>query len=211
MIRSSSCTTHIPSGVDEKTYYFSPQNELQTQLLFSLWIYCAETISDIAQILDCDSSLHFALLRLQLVELIRECTSTPTGDITPALTFATTHLAPRAPSSPEFLQDLEQTMTLLIFPPDNLTPQLAAILEPKLRYEVAKRVNEAILCSLGERNRSKLLDIVKTRLWAEKKARDAKKEIPERLEIGLDPRGGSAFPRDDSMMHGNGDMEAMTA
>ncbi|MCJ1385327.1 hypothetical protein MMC17_008449 [Xylographa soralifera] len=163
------------------------------------------------QILDRDSALHFALLRLQLIELIRNCTVTPDGDITPALTFATTHLAPRAPTSPEFLQDLEQTMALLIFPPDNLAPPLAALLDTKLRKDVAKRVNEAILQSNGERTRSKLLELVRTRAWAEQKARDAKKDIPDRIDIGLDPENDGRDPEGDSVMHGNGEAGSTTA
>jgi len=79
------------------------------------------------QVLDSNPSLHFALLRLQLVELIRTCNSISGGDITPALTFATTRLAPRASVNSEFLGDLERTMALLVFPPDNLEPELAAL------------------------------------------------------------------------------------
>ncbi|MCJ1394255.1 hypothetical protein MMC18_007133 [Xylographa bjoerkii] len=175
-------------------------------------IYCGdiqtaiERINELnPQILDRDSALHFALLRLQLIELIRNCTITPDSDITPALTFATTHLAPRAPTSPEFLQDLEQTMALLIFPPDNLAPPLAALLDTKLRKDVAKRVNEAILQSNGERTRSKLLELVRTRAWAEQKARDAKKDIPDRIDIGLDPETDGRDPEGDSVMYGNGE------
>ena len=160
------------------------------------------------QILDQDTPLHFSLLRLQLVELIRTCTSITNGDISPALDFATTHLAPRAPTNPEFLQDFERTMALLIFPPTDLASPLAALLEPSLRKDVAKRVNEAILSSQGERTKSKLLELVKTRAWAEKKAREAKKDLPERIDLGLDSdlRGHSG--REDSVMHGNGDAEA---
>jgi glucose-induced degradation protein 8 len=160
------------------------------------------------QILDQDSSLHFALLRLQLIELIRTCTSTPDGDIIPAINFATTYLAPRAPSSPAFLQDLEQTMALLIFPPESLTPPLAALLDPDLRKGVANRVNEAILSSQGERTRSQLLELIRTRFWAEQKCRDAKRDIPEKISLGLEP----ATENDgtvDSVMVGNGDTEAM--
>lgn len=164
----------------------------------------------IVKILDRDASLHFALLRLQLVELIRASTSVPDGDITPALEFATTQLAPRAPTSPEFLQDLEQTMTLLIFPQDNLAPSLAAILDPSLRKEVANKVNEAILQSQGEKTRSKLLEMVKTRAWAERKAREMKKDIPDRIDIGLDPDREHG-EREDSVMQGNGESELMTA
>jgi hypothetical protein len=69
------------------------------------------------QILDTDPSLHFALLRLQLIELIRACTSSSTSDITPALNFASSQLAPRAATNNDFLKDLELTMSLLIFLP----------------------------------------------------------------------------------------------
>ena len=157
------------------------------------------------QILDRDSSLHFALLRLQLVELIRTCTQTPNGDITPALTFATTHLAPRAPTSPEFLKDLEQTMALLIFPPDGLAPPLARLLDPGLRAEVAQRVNEALLRAGGERTRSRLCDLIRTRFWAERMNRDEKRDLPERIDLGLDV----GKEGEDSVMQGNGEAEAM--
>ena len=79
------------------------------------------------------------------MELIRIYNATPGGDITPALTFASTQLAPRAPTNKEFLEDLERTMALLIFPPDSLEPPLAALLQPELRRTVADRVNKAIL------------------------------------------------------------------
>lgn len=153
--------------------------------------------------------MHFALLRLQLVELIRTCTATPHGDISPALTFATTHLAPRAPTNPAFLEDLERTMALLIFPPENLAPPLAALIDPKLRKDVAQRVNEAILVSQGERTRSKLLELVRTRLFVEQKAREQKKDIPDRLDLGLDTDMDDHDSREDSIMHNNGEAEAI--
>jgi len=157
------------------------------------------------QILDQNPSLHFSLLRLQLVELIKTCTAVPNGDISPALLFAQTQLAPRAPQSPQFLEDLERTMALLIFPPDNLAPSLAALLDRNLRKDVAEHVNEAILLSQGERTKSKLLELVRTRAWAEQKARDAKKDLPERINLGLDPENNSQDMQGDSMMHENGE------
>lgn len=163
------------------------------------------------QVLDQDSALHFSLLRLQLVELIRTCTATPNADISPALTFATTHLAPRAPTNPEFLEDLERTMALLIFPPDNLAPPLAALLDPNLRKDVAKRVNEALLQSQTERTKAKLYDLVKLRAWAEQKAREAKKDLPERIDLGLDPSRTGDDKGQESGMHSNGEGEAMVA
>ena len=59
--------------------------------------------------MDENGPLHFALLRLQMVELIRTCTASPGGDITPALEFATAMLGPRAAQDEQFLEDLEKT------------------------------------------------------------------------------------------------------
>lgn len=140
------------------------------------------------QILDRNESLHFKLMQLQLIELIRKCMATKDGDIGPALSFATTHLAPRAPTRESFLTAFEETMALLIFEPATLTPKLAELLDYRKRKEVAHQVNEAILQSQGERANSKLLELVRTRVWAENRARAAKKDIPEELEVGLDTR-----------------------
>ena len=99
-------------------------------------------------------------------------------------------------------------MALLIFPPDNLAPSLAALLDPSLRKDVAKRVNEAILLSQGERTKAKLFELVRTRVWSEQKAREAKKDLPERIDLGLDPvQDGDK--NQESSMHSNGEGEAM--
>jgi hypothetical protein len=168
------------------------------------------------QILDENPSLHFALLRLQLVELIRKCSSTPDGDISPALEFATSQLAPRAPTDPQFLEDLERTLSLLIFPAENLAPSLAPLLHPDLRKEIATRVNEAILQSQGARKEARLRNLVKLRAWAEQKAREAKKNIPDKLDIGLDGNGNTvntgengAGATSDTVMTSNGDVDPM--
>lgn len=121
-------------------------------------------------------------MRLQLVELIRSCAG---GDISPALAFATQQLGPRAPTSPEFLEDLEKTMALLIFPSDKLPPELAALLEPELRREVADKVNKAILFHQSRRRNAAIRDLVKLRAWAENVAREKKKDLPERLDLGF--------------------------
>lgn len=180
----------------------------------------------IDQILDENPSLHFALLRLQLVELIRTCTSTPDGDISPALEFATSQLAPRAPTNPQFLEDLERTLALLIFPSDNLSPSLAALLDPGLRKDIAMRVNEAILQSQGARKEARLRNLVKLRAFAENKARATKPDVfPEKLDIGLlgDSHDSSNRPSNtnaanngssqngtgDTVMTNNGDVDPM--
>jgi glucose-induced degradation protein 8 len=80
------------------------------------------------------------------VELIRECNNSSDRDISVALKFAQTKLGPQATMKPEFLEDLEKTMSLLVFPQDdNLDPSLAALLQPSLRRDVADQVNQAIL------------------------------------------------------------------
>ena len=124
------------------------------------------------QILDTDAALHFALLRLQLIELIRSCTSSAESDVTPALSFASSQLAPRAATNPDFLKDLELTMTLLIFLPatGKLQKELAELLEPSLRRDVASRVNEAILTSMGAHGEARMRSLVRLRQWAETKA-----------------------------------------
>jgi len=138
------------------------------------------------QILDSSPELHFSLLRLQLVELIRTCNNNGGTDIQPALTFATTQLAPRAPTNPKFLDDLERTMALLLFPPDNLEPQIAAILHPDLRKKVADEVNKAILISQGQKRNADIRSLVRLRAWAEDTARESKKDLPAQLNVGLD-------------------------
>lgn len=163
------------------------------------------------QILDEKPTLHFSLLRLQLIELIKSCTSSDpskTADITPALEFATQNLAPRAPTDQAFLQDLERTMALLIFPPESLekNPQLASLLEPGLRMEVAAKVNEAISESLGRRREAKIRDLVRCRAWAESQRREGKGRgvLPKTISLGLDKGQGSRDEgsRDDEDVEG---------
>ena len=119
------------------------------------------------QILDTDSTLHFTLLRMQLIELIRSAMTDPNGDISAAIDFASTQLAPRAPQNPVFLKDLERTMALLIFPSDQLLQPLAELLDPKLRQDVAEKVNAAILRSQGIMPEARVKSIAKLRAWIE--------------------------------------------
>lgn len=79
-------------------------------------------------------------------------------------------------------------MALLIFPTENLAPQLAELIDPQLRKSVANRVNEAILSSQGARREAQIRKLVRMRAWSEKVARESKKlDIPEGgLGFGLD-------------------------
>ena len=77
-------------------------------------------------------------------------------------------------------------MALLVFPSDNLEPQLAALLHPDLRRTVADRVNKAILQCQAQRRDAAIRNLVRLRAWAENTARDNKKDLPARIELGLD-------------------------
>ncbi|KAI5820994.1 CTLH/CRA C-terminal to lish motif domain-containing protein [Pyronema omphalodes] len=143
-------------------------------------------INDLDQsILDSDKSLHFSLLRLQLIELIKKCCASSSGDVQPAITFAATELAPRATSSEVFLEDLERTMALLCFPHDSLIPELQELLDPALRRSVANRVNEKILEAQGFNKETKIRSLVKLRAWGEDRLRQQHKDLPK-LELGID-------------------------
>ncbi|KAL8678958.1 MAG: hypothetical protein Q9224_001893 [Gallowayella concinna] len=171
-----------------------------------------ERINDLnPMLLEKDDALHFALLRLQLVELIRSCGTKSTDDCLPAINFATEELAPRASTNPDFLEDLERTMALLIFERKDLPPHLAALLEPKLRKDVAQRINEALLKEQGERTKAKLFDLVHLRAWSEQKAREARKDLPDHMGFGLDQLQTGHGKSQDGAMHSNGEAEAMVA
>ncbi|KAH6632787.1 CTLH/CRA C-terminal to lish motif domain-containing protein [Chaetomium tenue] len=134
------------------------------------------------ELLDSDPKLHFSLLRLQLVELIRQANG---GDPTAAITFATENLGPRAAANREFLNDLEQTMSLIIFPLDKLKPELARLLSPDLRRNTATKVNEAMLVRQNQRREAAIRQLVRMRAWAETSARSKKKDLPKSIELGL--------------------------
>lgn len=150
--------------------------------------------------MDEDKALHFSLLRLQLVELIRPCNGT-NADISPALKFATEQLGPRAPTNPQFLEDLEKTMALLLFPRDALEPTLAALLGPDLRREVADNVNRAILRKQSQRREAAIRKLIQMRSWAESTARDKGKSLPARLDIGLNTEDSASRPMDATNGH----------
>jgi len=92
-------------------------------------------------------------------------------------------------------------MALLIFPTDKLTPQLKALLEPGLRHTVATSVNEAILESQGERREARIKNLLRLRVWAEQKARSAKLDLPDNLDLGT----GSSSSNDTHEGLGEGD------
>jgi len=147
-------------------------------------IYFLRSLLTRKQILDKNPKLHFSLLRLQLIELIRQCNG---GDITPALEFATNKVGPRASINEEFRKDLERAMSLLIFDHDSptLRPELKALLSADLRRSTATRVNEAVLARQDQRKEAAIRTLVRMREWAESSARAKNLSLPSRLDIGL--------------------------
>jgi len=143
------------------------------------------------KILDSNSLLHFHLLQLQLIEIIRSVLSKAnpaSSDFRPALEFATTQLSPRAPTDPKYLSALEKTMALMIFSPDKMAPEMKELLDLQLRETVAGEVNRAILKAQGMRPEARIRELVRARAWAETQAKNAKTELPTDLDmsIGLD-------------------------
>ncbi|KIW64390.1 hypothetical protein, variant 2 [Phialophora macrospora] len=174
------------------------------------------------ELLDKDKKLHFSLLRLQLIELIRQSfTSSDSSLVGKAIEFAQNNLAPYAPLDAQFKIDLERAMALLIVPRESWTQAvvagssgqpsssiqndfgaLAELVDPSLRRKVAKDVNEAILQSRGQRREANIRYLVRARAWAEQLAREKKIDLPELL-LGLDGDG----PASQSQNGHNGDTE----
>ena len=119
------------------------------------------------------------------MELILDCTATPDGDIKPALEFATTQLSPKAFSNANFLERLEKTMALLVYPRESLDEDLAELIHPKMRRELAQEVNSAILAYQCDRRDSAIRHLVRMRSWAETSARDQKLAVPETFDMSL--------------------------
>ncbi|KAB5576573.1 CTLH/CRA C-terminal to lish motif domain-containing protein [Coniochaeta sp. 2T2.1] len=134
------------------------------------------------EILDEEPKLHFSLLRLQLVELIRNCNN---GDVGEALKFASEELGPRASNNDEFIDSLEKTMVLLMFPHESLKDELAALLRSDLRKSVADEVNKTIVRRKTTRLESAIQELARMRAWGESSARTSKKDLPDRIELGL--------------------------
>ncbi|BFZ56655.1 hypothetical protein PYCC9005_003702 [Savitreella phatthalungensis] len=162
------------------------------------------------ELLDTDPTLHFMLLRLHLIELIRAHLAAPSPwSLSTLLDFATSHLAPRAQTSPACLTDLEQTMSLLCFPHDVLDASARALLSTDTRHLVADRVNEALLESQGIVREAKLRGLVRLFLWQqgiqEKERAAAESSHPQAGNAnGGANNGDTAVASTDVVMHDSG-------
>ncbi|KAI5898460.1 uncharacterized protein SCHCODRAFT_02165614 [Schizophyllum commune H4-8] len=117
---------------------------------------------DTLRILDTNPALYFHLQQQRLIELIRD------NRIDEALQFAQNELAPRGEENPEFLADLEKTMTLLAFESSPAAPPaVSELLSSGQRQKTAGEVNAAILESLSQGKEVKLVGLLKLLSWGE--------------------------------------------
>ncbi|CAG8474235.1 6948_t:CDS:2 [Paraglomus brasilianum] len=125
-----------------------------------------ERVNDLnPEILDTHPKLYFHLQQQQLIEYIRQ------GKIARALEFAQEELAPRGEDNPEFLEELERTMTLLAFEDNNQSP-VGDLLHPAQRRRTARELNAAILTSQSQEKDPKLPSLLKMLVWAQNQLDD---------------------------------------
>lgn len=159
------------------------RREIQNQIHKGQISEAIEGLNDLdPEILGNDPKLHFELLRLQLVELIR---NTSDGDIENVIKFAQEQLAPRAPANEKFVSELESTMSLLFFEKDDLPESLSHLLHPDLRRQVSEMVNKAVLELQTQRREAAIRNLVRLRTWAESTARQRKVELPAHIALGF--------------------------
>jgi len=85
-----------------------------------------------------------------------------------AIEFAQEELAARGEENPEFLGELEKTMSLLAFEANSSAPsEIAELLSPGQRMKTAGEVNAAILESLSQGKEVKLVSLLKLLSWGE--------------------------------------------
>ncbi|KAG6519965.1 hypothetical protein ZIOFF_016994 [Zingiber officinale] len=113
-----------------------------------------------AMILDTNPQLYFHLQQQRLIELIRS------GKIEEALEFAQEELAPRGEENQSFLEELEKTVSLLVFEDAKNCPY-GDLLDVSQRLKTASELNAAILTSQSHEKDPKLPSMLKMLIWAQ--------------------------------------------
>jgi len=112
------------------------------------------------EILKTNLQLFFHLQQQRFIELIHE------GKVEEALELSQKELAPRGQKNPEFLEELERTMSLLAFDnPSNCPVQ--DLYSDSQRQKTATELNTAILISQGLEKDPKLVHVLKLLVWAQ--------------------------------------------
>lgn len=123
------------------------------------------------QILETNPKLLFHLQQQRLIEHIRH------GRTDEALNFAAAELAPQGEENPDFLRELERTMTLLAFNSAGAglgagagagaPANIAELLTPAQRAKTAGELNAAILESMSQGKEAKLAGLIRLMAWGE--------------------------------------------
>lgn len=117
--------------------------------------------------------------------------------------FAQSELAPRGEQNPDFLRELERTMTLLAFGassssfpasssaasrppslPSNAPQSITDLLQPTQRMKTAGELNAAILDSLKQGKEPKLAGLIRLSAWGEDLLEKQGLDFP-RLHLGM--------------------------
>ncbi|KDD74796.1 hypothetical protein H632_c1067p0 [Helicosporidium sp. ATCC 50920] len=118
-----------------------------------------DAVNDLdASVLEADPGLFFQLQRQRLIELVRA------GDPAAALAFAQEFVAPLAADDPRLLEDLEQTVALLLFQQPADSP-MAALLSEGQRRRTAGELNAAVLRAQSRAPEASLLRLLQLLLW----------------------------------------------
>ncbi|KAF9114432.1 hypothetical protein BGX27_010819 [Mortierella sp. AM989] len=146
-----------------------------------------ERVNDLnPEILDTNPKLFFHLQQQRLIEYIRE------GRIMEALEFAQEELAPRGEENPEFLSELERTMSLLAFELNGPSP-VSDLLTPAQRQKLASELNSALLLSQSQEKDPKLPALLKM-CWFAQQQLDERCTFPKikdfnKAELVMEPMG----------------------
>lgn len=120
-----------------------------------------EKVNDLnPEILDTNPQLFFHLQKQRFIEMIRN------GKVEEALEFAQEELAPRGEENQTFLEELERTVTLLVFE-DAANSPLGDLLDVSQRMRTASEVNAAILTSQSHEKDPKLPSLLKLLICAQ--------------------------------------------
>jgi len=136
-----------------------------------------ELVNDVdPEILDTNSKLYFHLQQQQLLELIKQ------GDMEKVLEYASTELSARGEENPEFLDELEQSLSLLAFNDTSSCP-FSELLQPSQKLKVVSELNAALLASQDQEATSKLGTLMKLVLWAQGQLEKKGLDFPRLVSI----------------------------
>uniref|UniRef100_A0A7S0BCE4 CTLH domain-containing protein n=1 Tax=Rhodosorus marinus TaxID=101924 RepID=A0A7S0BCE4_9RHOD len=109
--------------------------------------------------------LRFHLLQQKLIERIRA------GNTAEAIKFAQEELAPCGEECPEFLEELQRTLTLLVFEnePDGTLSELMSFAQ---KQRTASELNSALLAFNQEKKDPMLPFLIKLIIWTEERLKE---------------------------------------